>query len=439
MYTSNQPMAKTVYVGMSADIIHQGHLNIINEASKLGEVIVGILTDEAVASYKRLPLLTFENRQAIVAALKGVHRVVAQETLDYAPNLRKYKPDYVVHGDDWKTGVQKQTRQRVIDTLKEWGGELVELPYTKGISSTMLVSEVQSLGTTPQLRMKRLKRLLEVKPLLRFLEAHNGLTGMIIEQTKFSADGTVKEFDGAWISSLTDAAARGKPDNGYVDITSRMQTINDVADSTIKPILIDVDSGGMPQHFVLIVKSLERSGVSAVVIEDKIGFKRNSLGSDAEHQEQDTIENFCQKISIGKKAQITDDFMIIARIESLILGNGVDDAILRARAYIEAGADGILIHSKEKDPKQLLLFCAEYKKFHFKVPLIAVPTTYNKTDEKTLADAGIQIVIYANHLLRSAYPAMVETASAILQYGRTYEIEKNLLPIGELVTLIKEK
>lgn len=431
-------MAKKVYVGMSADIIHQGHMNIIGEARKLGEVIVGILTDEAVAGYKRLPLLTFENRKAIISELKGVSRVVAQETLDYVPNLRKYKPDYVVHGDDWKTGVQKQTRQRVLDTLKEWGGVLVEPAYTKGISSSMLVSEVQSLGTTSQLRMKRLKRLLEVKPLLRFLEAHNGLTGMIIEQTRFSGSGIVKEFDGAWISSLTDATARGKPDNGYVDITSRMQTITDVADATIKPIMVDVDSGGIPQHFVLIVKSLERSGASAVVIEDKIGFKRNSLGSDATDQEQDSIENFCKKISSGKKAQVTEDFMIVARIESLILGKGVAEALKRSQAYIDAGADGILIHSKEKDPKQLLAFCAQYKKFHYKVPLIAVPTTYNQTKEETLVDAGVGVVIYANHLMRSAYPAMVNTASAILRYGRTYEIEKKLLPIGQLVSLIGE-
>jgi len=427
---------KKVYVGMSADLIHPGHLNIINEAKKLGQVTVGLLTDEAIASYKRLPALDYEQRKMIIESIKGVEEVVAQETLDYVPNLKKYKPDFVVHGDDWKTGVQKQTRDRVIETLSEWNGKLVEVEYTKGISSTQLNKTLKEIGTTPDIRMKKLKRLISAKKIVRLLEAHNGLTGLIVENLQTTKDNGPREFDGMWLSSLTDSTAKGKPDIEAVDVTARMQTLNDIVEVTTKPIVYDGDTGGRVEHFVFTVKTLERLGVSAVIIEDKVGLKKNSLfGTDVD-QMQDTIENFCHKISTGKKSQITDDFMIVARIESLILGIGVEDALKRAKAYIEAGADGIMIHSKEKSPDEILEFCRGYKIFEKKVPLVAVPSTYNVIYEKELADAGVNIVIYANQLLRSAYPAMIETATSILQNERSYEADKNMMQINEILTLI---
>jgi len=427
---------KKVYVGMSADLIHPGHLNIINEARKHGEVIVGLLTDKAIASYKRLPFMSYEQRKIVVENIKGVKEVIPQETLDYVPNLRKIKPDYVVHGDDWKTGVQRHTRQRVIDALNEWGGKLIEPEYTKGVSSTQLNVGVKEMGTTPDIRIKRLRRLLNAKPLVRVLEAHNGLTGLIVENTQIKKDNKLEEFDCIWLSSLTDSTAKGKPDIGFVDLTSRMNTIRDILDATTKPIIFDGDTGGETEHFTLMVKTLERLGVSAVIIEDKVGLKKNSLFGTDVKQKQDSIENFSYKIKEGKKAQVTTDFMIIARIESLILKAGADDALKRAKAYIEVGADAIMIHSKEKDPKEVLEFCKEYSKFQDKVPLVAVPSTYNEITEKELMDAGVNIVIYANQLLRSAYPAMVKTAQSILENGRSCEANDLCMPIKDILELI---
>ncbi|TFB10600.1 phosphoenolpyruvate mutase, partial [Candidatus Marinimicrobia bacterium MT.SAG.3] len=383
---------KTVYVGMSVDLIHHGHLNIINEAKNLGRVIVGLLTDEAIANYKRLPLLTYDQRKLIIFNIKGVDEVIAQKTLDYIPNLRKIKPDFVVHGDDWKSGVQQDTRQKVIEVLKEWGGKLVEVPYTKGISSSELNLKLRELGTTSELRLKQLKRLLEVKPIIRILEAHNGLTGLIVEIAKVTKNGSNREFDGMWLSSLTDSTAKGKPDIEVVDLTSRLATVHDILEITTKPIIFDGDTGGPREHFTFMVKTLERLGVSAVIIEDKVGLKKNSLfGTDIE-QTQDSIENFSSKISSGKKAQVTDDFMIIARVESLILKAGINDALKRSEAYIKAGADAIMIHSKEKTADEIMDFCKKYSKFDLKVPLVVVPSTYSQITEKELADAGVKIV-----------------------------------------------
>lgn len=430
-------MSIKVYVGMSADLIHPGHLNIISEARKLGDVVIGLLTDQAIASYKRLPYMTYEQRKVVVENLKGVTEVVPQETLDYAPNLRKYKPDYVVHGDDWAAGVQKATREKVVRTLNEWGGKLVEIPYTKGISSTRIHNTLKEVGTTPEVRMKRLKRLINSKPIVRLLEAHSGLCGMIVENTRVNDNGLIKEFDGMWLSSLTDSTARGKPDIEAVDLTSRMQTLSDIAEVTTKPIVYDGDTGGRPEHFVFTVKTLERNGVSAVIIEDKIGSKKNSLFGTSVPQAQDSIEDFSHKIAIGKRARVTDDFMIIARIESLILQKGLEDALIRAEAYIRAGADGIMIHSKEKKPDEVLEFCRRYGEFPGKVPLVAVPTSYNTVYEKDLVQAGVNVVIYANHLLRSAYPSMVETARAILANERSYELDRKIMPIKEIISLIK--
>jgi len=430
---------KIVYIGMSADLIHKGHLNIIVEGRKLGKVIIGLLTDEAIASYKRLPLITFKERKTIVENLKGVDKVVPQTTLDYVPNLMKLKPDYVVHGDDWKSGVQKEIRQRVIKVLNEWGGELVEPKYTEGISSTNLINAVKAQGITPAKRMETLRRLINVKPIVRIMEAHNGLTGLIVEKTSIEKNGKNLEFDGIWESSLTDSTSKGKPDTELVDFTSRFQSIEEILEVTTKPIIVDGDTGGKIEHFKFRVKTLERLGVSAIIIEDKIGSKRNSLfGTDVE-QHQDTIENFSKKINEGKKSLITEDFMIIARIESLILNNGIDDSLERAKAYIEAGADGIMIHSKEKDGKEIIEFCNNYNIFETRVPLVVVPSTYDHMSEGDLQKLGINVVIYANHLIRSAYPSMVKTAENILKNGRAEEASKKYcMPIKDIISLIPE-
>ncbi len=438
MKQSNGSTEKIAYVPMSVDLVHTGHINIINEAKKYGKVIVGLLTDKAVANYKRVPLLPYEQRKIIIESVKGVDEVVPQEEDDYVPIIKRLKPDYFIHGDDWKTGSQKEKRERVINAMKEIGGQVVEPAYTQGISSTQLNQSLREIGFTPEIRMKRLRRLLEAKPIIRILEAHNGLTGNIIENTKIEEDHMIKEFDGSWISSLTDSLSKGKPDTEIVDFTSRLNTINQVLETTTKPIIVDGDTGGLTEHFVSMVKTLERLGVSAIIVEDKVGSKKNSLFGTEANQEQDTIDNFAYKIREGKKAQITQDFMIIARIESLILKKGMWDALLRARAYIESGADAIMIHSKEKDFKEIADFCKEYKKFERKVPLVAVPSTYSHVTEKELAENGINIVIYANHLLRAAYPAMLNTAKSILLNERAYEMEDNLFKINELIKLIEK-
>jgi len=427
---------KKVYVGMSADLIHPGHLNILKVASELGQVTVGVLTDSAIASYKRLPYMNYEQRADIVSNLKAVSEVIPQSTLDYSENLKALKPDYVVHGDDWKDGVQQHTRQIVIDTIAEWGGELVEVPYTQGISSTALNKAVKELGTTPQIRLSSLRRLLHAKPLVRFLDLHNALSGLIIEHTKVEVDGISREFDGMWGSSLTDSTAKGKPDIEAVDVSSRMATLGEVLEVTTKPIIYDADTGGQTEHFKFTVRTLERLGVSAVIIEDKTGLKKNSLFGNEVPQTQDSIENFCHKISSAKDIQVTDDFMVIARIESLILEAGMDDAVERAKAYLDAGADGIMIHSRRKDPAEIFEFCRQYAEFGKKKPLVVVPSSFNSVTEDELEKAGVNVVIYANHLLRSAFPAMQETATSILKHSRSLECDQRMLSIKEILNLI---
>ena len=431
---------KTVYVGMSVDLIHHGHMNIINEAKKLGKVIVGLLTDKAIGSYKRLPLIPYEQREIIIKNIKGVDEVVSQESLDYVPNLKRIKPNYVVHGDDWKTGVQKETRKRVINVLKEWGGKLIEIKYTEGVSSTQLINTLKEKGVTPNVRLKTLRRLLNIKSTLSFLEAHNGLTGLIVEKTNVQKGRQRKEFDGLWLSSLTVSTSKGKPDTEVVDFSSRFQTIEEIMEVTTKPIIVDGDTGGKTEHFRFKVRTLERLGVSAVIIEDKVGVKRNSLFGTDVVQEQDTIEHFSEKIRTGKKSLITNDFMIIARIESLILKNKMDDALTRAQAYIDAGADGIMIHSKRKDGKEIIEFCNRFKAFGRRVPLVVVPSTFAHMTEKEFEELGVNIVIYGNHLVRSAYPSMIKAAESILKHDRCMEAsQKYCMPINEILTLIPEE
>jgi len=423
---------KKVYVGMSADLIHPGHMNIIKEAAKLGDVIIGLLTDKAIASYKRLPYMTYEQRKAVIENIKGVKKVIPQETLDYRPNLRKIKPDYVVHGTDWREGVQKKVREQVIETLKEWGGELVEPEYTKGISSTKLHNSLKEIGTTPDIRRARLRRLINAKPIIIIMEVHNALSGLIVENIKVDN----MEYDGMWSSSLTDSTAKGKPDIEAVDVSSRINTINQIFEVTTKPLIFDADTGGIPEHFVFTVRSLERIGVSAVIIEDKIGLKKNSLLGNDVFQMQDSIENFCLKIKAGKKAQITNDFMIIARVESLILEKGIKDALNRAFSYVEAGADGIMIHSRQKSPAEIFEFVEKFREKNQHTPIVVVPTSFNSVTTDEFAKRGVNVVIYANHMLRAAYPGMKKVAEIILKNKRSLEAEQYCMPIKEILNLI---
>lgn len=427
---------KKVYIGMSADIIHPGHLNIIKEGVKLGNVTVGVLTDEAIASYKRLPYLNFEQRKMIVESIKGVVNVIPQTSLNYVPNLNILKPDFVVHGDDWKEGIQKETRQKVIDAISVWGGKVVDIPYTEGISSTKLNEKLKTIGTTPEIRMKRLRRLIEAKPIVRILESHSGLTGLIAESASVSINGVNIEFDGMWSSSLTDSTSKGKPDIEAVDITTRMHGLNDTLECTTKPIIYDGDTGGKTEHFVFSVRTLERHGISAVIIEDKTGLKKNSLFGTSVPQTQDSIENFSAKIRAGKDAQVTDDFMIIARLESLILGKSIADALERADAYIIAGADAVMIHSKEKSGEEIREFCVKFRKKHKNTPIVVVPSTYNHIKENEFIEWGVNIVIYANHMLRASYPAMMDVAKSILINGRSSDVNDKCMPIKEILELI---
>jgi phosphoenolpyruvate phosphomutase / 2-hydroxyethylphosphonate cytidylyltransferase len=426
-----------VYMAMSADFLHSGHLHILDCARKLGSVTIGILTDQAIATFKRTPLLKLEQRKIIIENLKGVDNIIIQETLSYKENLLKLKPDYVVHGDDWQDGVQKNIREEVLELLKGWKGELIEPPTSSSLSSAQLSNEFRKRNTTPDTRKNSLRRLLKIKPLLRILEVHNGLTGLIAENTSVSVNNQFREFDGMWESSLTDSTSKGKPDTQAVDITSRILTIDQILDVTSKPMIVDADNGGLIEHFRYTIKTLERLGVSAVIIEDKIGAKKNSLfGTDVD-QTQDSIEDFSLKITEGKKIQSSKGFMIIARIESLILKKGMEDAIERSKAYVESGADGIMIHSKEKKPDEIIEFIRTFRAFNKNTPLIVVPSTYAQISEQDLNKEGVNIVIYANHLLRSAFPAMKETAKSILTHERCKEAsDQHCMPIKEILTLI---
>ena len=430
-------MAKKVYLGMIADIMHPGLINIINEGAKYGDVIIGLYTDKAIATHKRLPYLTYEQRETVVRSIQGVSDVVPQDDWSYVPNLMKYKPDYIIHGDDWLQGPDKYIRDEVFNVMEAMGGKVIEIPYTKGITSSGLAEELESLGTTPQARLKSLRRLITAKPIVRIMESHCGLTGLIIEHTKVEVGNEVREFDGMWASSLTDSTSKGKPDIEAVDLTTRLHDLNDSLEVTTKPVIYDGDTGGKTEHFVFTVRTLERLGVSAVIIEDKVGLKQNSLfGTDAV-QTQDSIEGFCSKIQAGKEAQVTRDFMIIARCESLIAGKPVEDALERCHAYVAAGADGIMIHSKNKDGQDIKEFCQRFREVDNHTPIVAVPTTYGQFTEAELAEWGINIVIYANHMLRSAYPAMVKCAERILETTRCQEAsDEYCMPIKQILNLI---
>jgi phosphoenolpyruvate phosphomutase len=425
----------TVYIGMTADIIHPGLINIIQQGTKYGEVIIGLLTDKAIADYKRLPYLNYEQRKAVVENIKGVVKVVPQEEWSYIPNLRKYKPQYIVHGDDWII-TNAKIREEVFKIMEEWGGKVVEIPYTQGINSSSLNNDILSIGTTPDVRLKRLRRLIDAKSIVRVLEAHNGLSGLIVENIEVKKDDKTLAFDAIWSSSLTDSTSKGKPDIEAVDLTTRLQDLNNILECTTKPIIYDGDTGGLTEHFVFTVRTLERHGISAIIIEDKTGLKKNSLFGTDVKQTQDNVEDFCEKIKAGKNAQVTEDFMIIARIESLICGNSVDEALQRAVEYVKAGADAIMIHSKNKTGEDIKEFCEIFRKTNNTTPIVVVPTTYNHIVEEELHSWGANIVIYANHLLRSSYPAMVKVAETILEHSRSKEADVYCMPIKEILELI---
>lgn len=427
---------KKIYTCFCTDVIHEGHINIINRAREYGEVIVGVLCDYQMIRYNRFPAISFEERVAMVEQLEGVSQVVVQEQIMYDKIIEELRPDYVIHGDNWQTGPVAAIRENVLYNLGLYGGELIEVPYTWNDSVRKIDEISREKLAMPEFRRKRLRQLLRMCSIVKTIEVHSGLTGLIAEKTIVEAEDGLDQFDAMWISSLCDSTVRGKPDIELVDMTSRIRTIDEVMDVTTKPIILDGDTGGLVEHFVYNIRTLERMGVSAVIIEDKVGLKKNSLFGTEVEQTQDSIENFCEKIRVGKNAQRTKDFMIIARIESLILEKGMEDALRRAMSYVEAGADGIMIHSRKSEPDEIFEFCDKFRMKDSTTPIVVVPTTYCDTYESELMEHGINIVIYANQLTRSAFPAMETAAKVILQNHRSREIEDRLIPFKEIITLI---
>lgn len=427
---------KTVYACFTTDVIHAGHLNIIHEAQKYGRLVVGVMSDAALVKFDRFPTITQEERMALVKAQEGVSEVILQDELMYDKVIRELKPDYVIHGDNWLTGPTKAIRDNAEKALAEFGGKIIDVPYTYNEETKRIDARIKAKLAMPEFRRKRLRQLFSLRPIVKAIEVHSGLTGLLAEKTVVEHDGELDQFDAMWVSSLCDSTAKGKPDIELVDMTSRFRTIDDVMEVTTKPIVFDGDTGGMIEHFVYTVRSLERMGVSAVIIEDKTGLKKNSLFGTEVKQTQDSIEHFCAKISAGKKVQLTDDFMIIARIESLILEKGEADALERARAYVKAGADGIMIHSRKKDPAEIFSFCDAFRKENQTTPIVVVPTSFNSVTEAELAAHGVNLVIYANQLTRSAFPAMQKTAEDILRYHRALEVDERLMSVKKIITLI---
>lgn len=429
---------KKVYTCFTTDIIHEGHINIINEAAKYGTVIIGALSDRALIRYNRFPTRSLDERMALYRSIDGVDDVVMQDDMTYDAVIEKIRPDIVIHGDNWKTGPENALRRNCLQALSRFGGELIEVGYTYNEAVSKADRQLKEKLAMPEYRRKRLRMLIEMCPIVKVMEAHSGLTGLITEKTVVDRNGRLDQFDGMWVSSLCDSTDRGKPDIELVDMTSRLRTINDIMEVTTKPVILDGDTGGLTEHFVYNVRTLERTGVSAVIIEDKTGLKKNSLFGTEVEQTQDSIESFSAKILAGKQAQLTDDFMIIARIESLILERGMDDALTRAFAFRDAGADGIMIHSRKKDPAEIFEFCKRFRESDSRTPLVVVPTSFNRVTEEELAEHGVNIVIYANQLMRAAFPVMQKTAEEILKNHRAYEVDSDLMPFKEIISLIDE-
>ena len=429
---------KKVYTCFCTDVIHEGHLNIINEAQKYGTLTVGILSDAAMIRFNRFPTVSFEERIEMVKKIPGVAETIVQDDVMYDAVIGSLHPDYVIHGDNWKEGPTKAIRDNVEKLLSQYGGKIIDVPYTYNEKVKNIDDRIKAKLAMPEYRRRRLRQLLAIRPIVKAIEVHSGITGLIAEKTIVEHNGELDQFDAMWISSLCDSTAKGKPDIELVDMTSRFRTIDDVTEVTTKPIIFDGDTGGLTEHFVYTVRTLEKMGVSAIIIEDKTGLKKNSLFGTEVEQTQASIEDFSAKIKAGKKAQLTDDFMIIARIESLILERGMDDAIARARAFVAAGADGIMIHSRKKSPDEILEFCRIFREEDKTTPIVVVPTSFNSITEAELAKAGVNIVIYANQLTRSAFPAMQKTAEEILRHHRALEVDNNLMPIKNIITLIDE-
>lgn len=429
---------RKVYTCFCTDVIHEGHLNILREAARYGDVYVGVLSDAAMVGFNRFPTISLKERMEIVKETGLVHEVMIQEEITYDKVMESLRPDYIVHGDNWKEGPENFIRENVLQNIKRWGGELVEVPYTYNEKVKWIDDLMKEKLAMPEFRRKRLRQLISMRPIVKALEVHSGLTALIAEKTVVESGGRLDQFDAMWISSLCDSTAKGKPDIELVDMSSRIRTIDDVMDVTTKPIILDGDTGGLVEHFVYNVRTLERMGVSAVIIEDKTGLKKNSLFGTEVEQTQDSIENFCEKIKAGKQVLRTEDFMIIARIESLILERGMEDALKRAFAYVEAGADGIMIHSRKKSPDEILEFCQKFREKERQIPIVVVPTSFNSITEEELAAAGVNIVIYANQLTRSAFPAMQGTAVEILKNHRALEVDSKLMPFKDIIRLIDE-
>ena len=428
----------TVYTCFCTDVIHEGHLNILNKAKSLGSVTIGALSDKALIRYNKFPSLSQEERVKLYESIEGIEKVVIQDDMLYDDVIPSLKPDYVVHGDNWLAGPESSIRSHVESLLASYGGQIVDVPYTYNEKVKKIDMQLREKLAMPEYRRPRLRQLLKMDPVVKTMEADSGLTGLIVEKTVVENEGKLDQFDAMWISSLCDSTAKGKPDIELVDMTSRFRTIEDITEVTTKPIIFDGDTGGLTEHFVYTVRSLERLGVSAVIIEDKKGLKKNSLFGTEVEQTQATIEEMSAKIAAGKKAQLTDDFMIIARIESLILEKGMDDALARAFAFVEAGADGIMIHSRKKDPAEICEFCDKFREKDKTTPIVVVPSSFNTITEDELASHGVNIVIYANQLTRSAFPAMQQTAEDILRYHRAKEVDDRLMSIKQIITLIDE-
>ena len=429
---------KTVYMCFATDVIHEGHLNVVKEAKKYGRVVGGVLCDAAMIRFNRFPTVSFEERLQLVKDIPEIDEVVIQNETMYENILRQVRPDYVIHGDNWCEGPEKAIRENAIKVMNELGGEVIEVPYTRNENVKKIDDRIKDKLAMPEFRRKRLKQLLKMTPIVKTIEAHSGLTGLIAEKTIVENNGELDQFDAMWVSSLCDSTAKGKPDIELVDMSSRLRTIDDIMEVTTKPIILDGDTGGLTEHFVYNVRTLERMGVSAVIIEDKTGLKKNSLFGTEVVQTQDSIENFCAKIEAGKKVLRSDDFMIIARIESLILERGMEDALERAHAFVGAGADGIMIHSRKKSPDEICEFCDKFREKDKETPIVVVPTSFNSITEAELARHGVNIVIYANQLTRSAFPAMENTAKEILKNHRAMEVDSKLMPFKEIITLIDE-
>ncbi|MCI8535995.1 MAG: phosphoenolpyruvate mutase [Hungatella sp.] len=427
---------KTVYACFTTDVIHEGHLNIIHKAKEYGKVIVGVLSDEAMVKFDRFPTISYDERIALVQAIPEVDQVVKQEDVMYDQVVSELRPDYVIHGDNWLQGPTRAIRDNVERLLCSYGGKIIDIPYTYNENVKHTDDKIREKLAMPEFRRKRLRQLLKMRSVVKAIEVHSGITGLIAEKTVVEHEGKLDQFDAMWISSLCDSTAKGKPDIELVDMTSRFRTIEDITEVTTKPIIFDGDTGGLIEHFVYTVRSLERMGVSAIIIEDKTGLKKNSLFGTEVAQTQDSIEHFSEKIRAGKKVQLTDDFMIIARIESLILEQGMEDALNRAQAFVEAGADGIMIHSRKKDPDEILEFCDKFREKDEATPIVVVPSSFNTITEEELSEHGVNIVIYANQLTRSAFPAMEETAKDILRYHRAKEVDEKLMPIKDIISLI---